>query len=655
MAISRYYGPKPQEYVSQFIPENLQLMQNAINMKQSQYDQNKEKLDLYEDMLLKQEALPKYDTEVLKGIRSEFDKYNEELLGKDLADPAVARDVSRFVRNFQRDERLQKINQGLEVRKKYEELKNKYSQHEFQYAIENDPMLRAYDNYLKQEGPDKKFAIDYIQGLDTFEVGVDTYKNKSRYFDNISEEGRQYLQSIGEGDLQTFYKNGWTGRTAERIKEIADSEFNDYLRSPGGKQVARLFLLDNPNMSREELTNELFTDFLATGMKRAGIKTTTGRAGALNSYNKKQQEDARALASVGNTTIGNMGITKVTPDDKGVIDQNISMIGSMFGFFKDFATEASKLITDPENAFGGKDELEWLSNSFEKNVLASKGIDTPTKEKLMTAAINFKNSMDTQQLKGFKNLSEEEKAKKFNEYLDIMPKVSYELHGEIPLDRVRKQQLDDLVTFNTASNATVTPLEGDSPVEQPTLDDYRKAGYKITGRYILKNNPVSPGERLAITLEDEDGNIARVSTKGSLVLGNAVSNFIPSEEQSYVSDLLTQAKYNYENSTYKIPLIPEEYGQLSNREVLNDTEYSPQSLYLETKVVPNGYEINLGAGKNKKGIKFNSSPEEGKNAYDEYKNVLEDISEIYNMDISYNEKAYRVQNYIDTYSSSAFK
>ncbi len=39
MAVTRFYRPQQQEYVPQFVPENLQVMQNALKTAQEGYDE----------------------------------------------------------------------------------------------------------------------------------------------------------------------------------------------------------------------------------------------------------------------------------------------------------------------------------------------------------------------------------------------------------------------------------------------------------------------------------------------------------------------------------------------------------------------------------------------------------------------------------------
>ena len=43
----------------------------------------------------------------------DFEKQTEGFLGKDLSDPNIARDVSKFLRTFKNDPRVAKLNEGM--------------------------------------------------------------------------------------------------------------------------------------------------------------------------------------------------------------------------------------------------------------------------------------------------------------------------------------------------------------------------------------------------------------------------------------------------------------------------------------------------------------------------------------------------------------
>lgn len=292
MALSRFYKPTNYEYMSQFVPKNLEIMDRGLQRAQAKQDKQVGKLDELSGMILKQNALEGYDTEVRDQVVGEVKSFSEEMANTDLTSPENFRKVNQFVQSMANDERLKKINQGLALDKEGRELYAKYQEDPdgFKYVAELDKYNPAKQAYSKQSGDSKRFAADFLAGNTTWQAGVDTYKNRERYFDHINDEGWQSIASVGQGDLETFYKYGATGVSKNKILQAVASEFDDYLTSPGGKQEMIVMSKRNPNLSSENILQEMRQDFIGTGMKRAGMKSFTDKAGALNSAMKKAGE-----------------------------------------------------------------------------------------------------------------------------------------------------------------------------------------------------------------------------------------------------------------------------------------------------------------------------------------------------------------------------
>lgn len=295
MALSRYYQPTNYEYMSQFVPKNLEIMDRGLQRAQAKQDKQVGKLDELNSMILKQNALEGYDTEVRDQVVGEVKSFSEEMANTDLTSPENFRKVNQFVQSMANDERLKKINQGLALDKEGRELYAKYQEDPdgFKYVAALDRYNPARQAYSKQSGDNKKFAADFLAGNTTWQAGVDKYAYKEKLFANIAQDGREYLQSLSDNDLKVFYENGWTGVTADKIKRIAGTEYDDYLRSPAGRQEAQELRYQYPGISTEELNNTMFTDFLQTGLKRAGIKTQSGQAAALNTREDLRRTGAK--------------------------------------------------------------------------------------------------------------------------------------------------------------------------------------------------------------------------------------------------------------------------------------------------------------------------------------------------------------------------
>jgi hypothetical protein len=114
MAVTRFYRPQQQQHISQFVPENLGVMQNALDRTQARADKTQEGMDIYQDGLLKRNAFGESDTAYLKGKREGFDKFVADLSTKELSDPQVARDAANYIRQLKGDEGLGKVQKAYD-------------------------------------------------------------------------------------------------------------------------------------------------------------------------------------------------------------------------------------------------------------------------------------------------------------------------------------------------------------------------------------------------------------------------------------------------------------------------------------------------------------------------------------------------------------
>jgi hypothetical protein len=318
-------------------------------------------------------------------------------------------------------------------------------------------------------------------------------------------------------------------------------------------------------------------------------------------------------------------------------------------FLGKFAKEIFKGMEDPDSAFNyDMDFVEegaftnWVTTEY-ANSMNEAGVGIPTVEqtnRIKTAGFNFLNSMTSEQQKGFLKLSDEERNEKFETYLDLMPKISIEEFKDVYMDKDTKQDMTDLVKANKYSNARVTikstsdnkGYDDDVKIaglgDQPTMAELVAAGFDVKDSFVYQSGAAHPGERLGITLEDDNGNMITVATKGALVLGEGNSRFIPSEESNYISDYLKQAEYNYEHGTYKIPLNYGAFHQLTDRTQINNSAYTPGTPHIETNVGKDGYSIELksATGQSLSTLNFSSEGGRGKKAYDTYREALDYIS-----------------------------
>ena len=183
MAVTRFYRPQQQQYISQFVPENLAVMQNALERTQARADKTQGMVDTFEDELLKIKANPREDTERLKAISKGLSDYAMDISSRELSDPQVAREVYRKIKEMRGNEDIAKIQSGYATKQAYDQLKAEYEKDPkgFKYAVELDPMAKAWQDYIQQPEGDRRLSSEFITGKDHFQAGVDKYKNLSLF------------------------------------------------------------------------------------------------------------------------------------------------------------------------------------------------------------------------------------------------------------------------------------------------------------------------------------------------------------------------------------------------------------------------------------------------------------------------------------------
>jgi hypothetical protein len=311
MAVSRFYKPEKQQYISQFVPENLQLMQSALERRQKEADFNRDVVEKTYDELLGERALPFYDTEVLGQVKSETEEFVSSLQGLDYASPEASQKIKRFIKDRKVDPRLNKIRKGVELYDTAQTLMKQYGTDENAWARapENEQeFLWAWKDYTEQAGPDKKFAYDFLLGKENIIKGVDTRANKDNYYKNVTADGRQWLAQNVYGE---YFKRGVTEITPDKIANIAGLGYEDYRNSSTARQIGNRYdkaqregrqLMDyagNPITSKEDY---ILDDFLRSGLTRVfGKKTTSGQYQAANRGRQKLEDSQYALLQSGST------------------------------------------------------------------------------------------------------------------------------------------------------------------------------------------------------------------------------------------------------------------------------------------------------------------------------------------------------------------
>lgn len=306
MAFSRFYQPVQTQYISQFVPENLELFDSALTNRQKEYDQTASQIDLFNDALLQQEALPEYDTEVLKGIKGEVDTFASEMSKLDLSLPENKRKVSQFVKQLASDERLGKIQAGVASKKKYDEIKEALIK-ENKYVSENDlEFMKSFESYLGQQGDEKKFGIDFIGGKELIPEDAPSRPQLEKFVDNMKASGYTYDKENGTWIDRTSRK----GISYNELMNVLSSNINAFSQTVEGQQMIRRAQMNNVPFEQQFLSE---IDPIAR--ERAYKETSNtfrDNTARLDRFKKWEEESKfRPVTQPGKTPVLNSGFSSV--------------------------------------------------------------------------------------------------------------------------------------------------------------------------------------------------------------------------------------------------------------------------------------------------------------------------------------------------------
>ena len=238
MALSRYYQPTNFEYISQFVPKNLELMDRGLQRAQAKQDKQVGKLDDLNSMILKQNALEGQDTIVRDKIVGEVKSFSDEMANTDLTNPENFRKVNQFVQQYANDERLKKLDMGLASKAKYDKIKEDLVT-KGDYATENDRVfMNEFEKYyIQPDNANSKFAIDFIGGKELIEKNAPSRPKLEEMID--SKLGSSYVQDSVDGTWK--HKTTREALTDKELRGIMANNAEPFLGTTEGKQMIRRY------------------------------------------------------------------------------------------------------------------------------------------------------------------------------------------------------------------------------------------------------------------------------------------------------------------------------------------------------------------------------------------------------------------------------
>jgi hypothetical protein len=338
MAISRFYQPVQQQYVSQFIPEDMRMYKQILDQKQAKQDANLASLDAYGDEFLGKKSLGWHDTKVLGEKRDAFQAEAARLTGTDVSSGQGYRDVQNLIRKYKTDEDLQKIQAAYDwdIKAKENIDKLKAAGH---YDEEIDFLYKqARNEYIKEDGKGFKGTglldnafVKHTQRSPLYESMVNNLK--AHGYSKDTESGTWIHTQSGE-----YIK-------PKELKAIFDQNYNSFITSSAGKQLQVRAHMNGltPKQQYEMETNPVISEYTVSTHKTS-MKDNTARQERLK---KMKDETATPVYKRGYTTskTGVMGLkTFGEIDDKIAELQETANYQGKDPIMSSFAQKAKKDI-----------------------------------------------------------------------------------------------------------------------------------------------------------------------------------------------------------------------------------------------------------------------------------------------------------------------
>lgn len=300
-------------YVSQFVPLPLELFARANERNQAVQDNQVAQASQTSDALWKINPIDANDKQYTDALRNGFDSAAQELSTKDLTQKENQDQVKGLIKNTTKDPTLNHIISAASAYAQYTTNKADMIKNNT-YKEYNDTAGMSFQDYSAKGG--YKSGIQPTSDIYKYE---DSEPTRKQFFDDMQKLGSETVGRVGD----QWYKNGIDGISEERIGKQAHAAIYSYMGTTAAAQDGREYDLMRRQSNPKNLTKNgelmgangrpmskekyILDKFITSGMERAGLSTTTGRAQAKTDAAKAKKEEANlgTFASEGqNTNLG---------------------------------------------------------------------------------------------------------------------------------------------------------------------------------------------------------------------------------------------------------------------------------------------------------------------------------------------------------------
>jgi hypothetical protein len=303
MPINRFYNPTRSQYVSQFVPRqlNAQLMMGVLGSKQQQENQKQAMLesDSQFDFNYIKDAIA--DKDFHDKTLTEFKQKRDALYGVDITtDTAALRDYKKYVNSLRENENIKKVVNNYEMHNQYLDWKDKTLKDPSKKGIGEGYFTEDMEwmQYKQGEG----FKGNYIFGKHT--ESFDSDSEISKDLGEVKADSRDWYNLPGDGYK---YKKGHKGVGMNKLLGVYQANQEQWMNGPVGEHMRKLVLMekkysntDYANLSSEKqqefneaVQQKLYDRFRASAQRRIFSETSSdiqaapepGYGNTLNQFN----------------------------------------------------------------------------------------------------------------------------------------------------------------------------------------------------------------------------------------------------------------------------------------------------------------------------------------------------------------------------------
>lgn len=312
MAINRFNRPVNNQLISQFVPQDLNMIAKVIFSKQQRYDKEVDKNELLQDKLSSLTGVGQADLDIIKQSNIDLEAIAQEFSNKDLSDPRISKQLRSQSKAIFNDPLIRATQQSVQAVTSYKEALDKIKN----YRPENDPFAQQLQEYNQSGG-----AANGPLRFSRIEEGVDERKTAETFFDNMTTSGRTTWARVGD----TIKKIGWEGIRQSQVDTILSQSIDDFAGTAAGQQALRRFrdLKASGRISENASAGQYIAGILASaGNERVGEKRTGGAGAGFN------PDGSGGFTSGGQEIVNNPFITKASKAIESAKFEDGKLLGS---------------------------------------------------------------------------------------------------------------------------------------------------------------------------------------------------------------------------------------------------------------------------------------------------------------------------------------